>query len=70
MFDMSVPELLKLIWPLIVFQVILMVIGLRVLIKAEKVKYLPKLVWGLIIVICATIGPIIFLAVGRESDVQ
>lgn len=69
MFDMSIMELLKLIWPLLIVQLVLTIIGLIVLVKAERVRFLPKWVWAIIIVLVASIGPIAFLIIGKERDV-
>ena len=54
--------------------VVLLVIGLVIfslvdLIHAPAVRYLPKLLWALIIVIGSTpIGAIVYLVLGRERD--
>ena len=69
MFDMSIMELLKIIWPLLIVQLVLSIIGLTVLVKSEKVRFLPKWVWAIIIVLVASIGPIVFLIIGKERDV-
>ena len=69
MFDVSIMELLKLIWPLLIVQLFLTIIGLTVLIKSGKVRFLPKWAWAIIIVLVASIGPIVFLIIGRERDV-
>lgn len=69
MFDMSIMELLKIIWPLLIVQLVLSIIGLIVLVKSEKVRFLPKWVWAIIIVLVASIGPIVFLIIGKERDV-
>lgn len=65
--DMSLIEVLKLLTPLIAIQVILMVFCLFKL-HRDKVKYFPKLAWLIIIVVINTIGPLLYLLVGRERD--
>ncbi len=67
--DMSVMEIIQLLLPVLVIQLILMITALFVLVKAEKVRFLPKWVWAVIIVLGEILGPIIFLTVGREKDV-
>lgn len=64
---MSTIEMVKLFAPLIAIQVILMVFCLLKL-RRDKVKYLPKLAWLVIIVIINTIGPLSYLLIGRERD--
>ncbi len=50
---------------LVIFGVV--VFSLVDLARAPSVKYLPKVVWGLIIVLgCEPLGAIVYLAVGRE----
>lgn len=63
--NMTATEILELFLPLIVVQLILMVFCLIVL-RKEKVKYLPKWTWAIIIILGELLGPIIFLLVGRE----
>lgn len=60
-------DFLKLILPLIVVQLSLMIFCLYKL-KNDKVKYLPKWAWCVIIVLFNFIGPILYLIIGRERD--
>jgi hypothetical protein len=64
---MSTMEIIKVLSPLIAIQVVLMVFCLIKLSK-DRVKFFPKLVWLVIIVIINTIGPLLYLLVGRERD--
>lgn len=64
---MSTIEILKLLAPLIAIQLILMVFCLLKL-RRDRVKYFPKPVWLVIIVIINTIGPLVYLLIGRERD--
>jgi len=64
---MGMEEMLKLLAPVIVLQFALMIFCL-VKLKNDKVKYLPKWVWALIIIIFNFIGPILYLLIGRERD--
>ncbi len=53
--------------PLIILQLILMIVALVDLAKREKVKWLPKWAWVLVIIFIETIGSIVYLVVGREE---
>jgi len=59
-------ELLPLLIPLIIVQIVLIVIALRDLIRRERTKG-PKWAWVLVIVLGQTIGPIVYLLLGREE---
>lgn len=65
--DMTIVELIKLFAPLLVVQVALIVFCLFKL-KRDRVKYLPKWVWAIIIIVVNLIGPIFYLIIGRERD--
>lgn len=64
---MNVIEIIKLLAPLIIIQVCLAVFCIFKLIK-DRVRFLPKWVWALIIIIISTIGPAAYLVIGRERD--
>lgn len=64
---MSNLEIIKLLAPLIIIQLGLVVFTLYRLVK-DKVKYLPKWGWALVIVFINLIGPIMYLIIGRERD--
>ncbi len=61
-------EILKIFWPLIVFQFLLMIWALIDLIRRKEVKALPKLAWALIIILINIFGPIIYLVFGRGEE--
>lgn len=68
MFDgMSIVEILKLLAPLLIIQFGLIIFCIFRLVK-DRVRYLPKWAWVLIIVLISTIGPVIFLLIGRERE--
>lgn len=68
MFDgMTIIEILKLLSPLIAIQLCLIIFCLYKL-KSDKVKFLPKWAWALIILFLNLLGPIIYLTLGRERD--
>jgi hypothetical protein len=68
MFDgMTTVEIIKLLVPLIALQFLLMLFGLYRL-RKDNVKYLPKWGWALVIIFVNIVGPVIFLAAGRERE--
>jgi hypothetical protein len=64
---MSTIEILKLVAPLIVIQVGLAIFCLYRLTK-DRVRFLPKWAWALIVIFVETIGPVVYLLIGRERD--
>lgn len=56
--------------PLFVLQIILMIAALRDLIprRPEEVVTGSKALWYVVVIVMATIGPIIYLAIGRRKD--
>lgn len=64
----EVLDLLKVFWPLLVLQILLMVWALVDLIRRKKVKGLPRWVWVLIIIFVNLFGPIIYLVFGRGEE--
>ena len=62
------PQLLLLLTPILLIQVGLMLFALWDLLRPErKVRGDSRLMWGLIIVFVSMLGPLIYLAVGREE---
>lgn len=61
-------EMILLIIPLAAIQVGLLGFALYDLIKRNKVKGGNKILWGVVIVLVNIIGPILYLAIGREED--
>jgi uncharacterized membrane protein YuzA (DUF378 family) len=57
-----------LIIPLAAIQLGLLGFALYDLVKRNRVRGGSKLVWGLVIVLVSIIGPILYLAIGREED--
>lgn len=60
-------QLLPLLIPLILLQLILMIVALVDLIRRQKVRWLPKWAWALIVILGELIGPIVYLIFGREE---
>lgn len=63
--DMTTLEILKLFAPIIILHFCLMVFSL-IKLKTDKVRFLPKLLWTLIIIFINLFGSIIYLTIGRE----
>lgn len=63
----NLSELMVAIIPLVALQVILAIWGLIDLRKRSIVKYLPKVVWALIILF-VTLGPVIYMLIGRGEE--
>jgi hypothetical protein len=64
---MTLGEIIRLFLPLIIIQFLLMIFCLYKLTK-DKVKFLPKWGWALIIIFINFFGAIFYLLVGRERD--
>jgi hypothetical protein len=60
-------RLLPLLIPLILLQLILMIIALVDISKREKLRWLPKWAWILIVILGEMIGPIFYFIFGREE---
>ena len=60
-------EILKLLAPIIILEVVLMGFCLY-RITQDTVKFLPKWTWVLIIIFIQLIGSLVFLLIGRERD--
>jgi len=65
---MTLEEVLPLLIPLIVLQLVLMAVGLYDLTRPERrVKGGNKLVWGAVIVFGQLLGPLVYFLGGRED---
>lgn len=67
LWDLTLAQTIKLFIPLIIAYYALMIFAIIKLSK-DKVKYLPKWAWVLIILFVNMFGPIIYLMIGRERD--
>ena len=63
----KVLQFLPYLIPILILQLILMIIALVDLSRREKVRFLPKWVWAIIIIVGELLGPIIYLILGREE---
>ena len=64
---MALIEILKLLAPIIILEVVLMGFCLY-RVTQDRVKFLPKWAWALIIIFIQLIGSLVFLLIGRERD--
>ena len=64
---MALIEIIKLLAPIILLEVVLISFCLYRLTK-DRVRFLPKWAWALIILFIQLIGGIAFLLIGRERD--
>lgn len=62
----DVKELLLTFWPLLLLQLVVQLWALVDLIRRRAVKWMPKLVWA-IIILANLLGAIFYLAAGREE---
>jgi hypothetical protein len=66
---MSETQILLLILPIVVIEVILIIVALRDLIRPERrVRGDSKLMWGILILFISLLGPILYLTVGRQEE--
>jgi hypothetical protein len=62
-------QILLLITPIVIVELILSVIALRDLLRPERqVRGDSKLLWGIVIVFISLLGPIIYLVAGRREE--
>lgn len=61
-------EILKILWPLLVFQFLLFLWAIIDLIRRKQTKSLPKWAWFLIVIFVNFFGPIIYLIFGRGEE--
>jgi hypothetical protein len=64
---MALVEIIKLLAPVILLEVVLVVFCLYRLTQ-DRVRFLPKWGWALIILFIQLIGSLAFLLIGRERD--
>ena len=66
---MTNTQLLLLITPIVIVEIVLIVIALRDLLRPERqVRGDSKLLWGIVIVFISLLGPIIYLVAGRREE--
>ncbi len=65
--NVQLSTLLPLIIPLVLLQFGLMAAALVDLVRRERVKFLPKWAWALIIALGNMVGPIVYFVIGRDE---
>ena len=66
---MTNTQLLLLITPIVIVEIVLIVIALRDLLRPDRrVRGDSKLLWGIVIVFISLLGPIIYLVAGRREE--
>lgn len=61
-------DIIVIILPLIILQLILTVAALIDLVRREKVTGGNKVIWAIVIILVSTIGPIAYFISGRKED--
>jgi hypothetical protein len=61
-------DLMKMLWPLLLFQFLLFLWAIIDLVRRREVKALPKWTWAIIIIVVNLFGPIIYLVFGRGEE--
>jgi predicted cobalt transporter CbtA len=63
------PSVVAVFAPLLILQLALMIAGLYDLTRpGRRVRWENRLLWGIVIVVVATIGPIVYFLFGREPE--
>jgi hypothetical protein len=65
--EITLPEILPYLIPLILLQLVMMIIGLIDLSKREKTRG-PKWLWALLIVFGQLWGPVLYFIIGRGEE--
>jgi hypothetical protein len=63
----TLQQILPFIIPLVLLQLILLIVALLDLSKRQKVRWIPKWGWAIIIILGELIGPILYFIIGREE---
>lgn len=66
--NMSVLDILKLLWPILVIQIGLQIYALVDLLQRKKTKNLSLPIWIIIIVIGEILGPIAYFLIGKAEE--
>lgn len=61
-------QLVVLLIPLFILQFTLMIVAIVDLAKRDRVRFDNKVIWALVIVMFNIIGPVVYLAWGREAE--
>lgn len=66
--NVSASEIVKLIWPIVVLQLILQISAVVDVLKKKKTRNLSMPIWIVIIVLGEILGPIVYFLVGRNEE--
>jgi hypothetical protein len=61
-------DLLLLVAPLIVLEIVLIVLALNDLVRRDRVRFGNKWVWGAVILCVSLLGPVAYFVLGREDE--
>ena len=64
----EVIDILKMLWPLLLLQILILLWAIIDLIKRSNVRHLPKWAWILIVIFINLFGPIAYLVFGRGEE--
>ena len=66
---MDIGQIIAIAIPLVAIQLALIILALRDLLRPERrVRGNSKLAWGIVIVVGELLGPLLYFAVGRETE--
>lgn len=65
---MDAMEIIKLVWPIILIQLVLQIYAIVDIVRRKKVRNLSVPVWIIIIVFGEILGAIIYLIAGRSEE--
>lgn len=61
-------EYLPILIPIVVFEIGLMIYALSHILTHNKFKFWNKVMWIVIVVFIQTIGPILYLMIGKDNE--
>lgn len=61
-------DLIKIIWPVIVIQVLFQLYALIDVARARKTKNLSVVAWVIIIIVGEILGPILYFLIGKSEE--
>jgi hypothetical protein len=65
---LDVGQLIGILLPLLLIQVVLLVVALRDLLRPERRVRGNKLIWAIVIYFGELLGPLLYFAIGREPE--
>lgn len=64
----QISEVIKLIWPIAVLQLILQIIAIVDIFKKKKTRNLSMPIWVTIIILGEILGPVVYFLIGRSEE--